>query len=140
MSDDVKKVFITYEEFSKMADYLFRLLRGIKSFDYIVGIPRGGLPLAVHLSHNLNIPMVNFNLPIREDAKIILVDDVLDTGKTMEETLEKYSHLNPYIVVLHWKPCSTVIPDAFVKHTTEWIVYPWERKDEKPNREMYKHL
>lgn len=134
----VKKVVISYEEYGEMANYITKMLKSFKSFSYIVGIPRGGLPLAVHLSHNLGIPLLDYNeLSTVTSGNIMVVDDILDTGVTMEEALKVASHLNPFIVVLHWKPQSTITPDIFAKHTTDWVTYPWERKDEVPNRPGY---
>ena len=67
--------------------------------DYIVGLTRGGLPLAVMLSHYLNKPTHALNASFRdsdigpesnlwmaEDAfekkNILIVDDINDTGRT----------------------------------------------------------
>lgn len=68
--------------------------------DYIVGLTRGGLIPAVHISHYLDIPMHTLNVSLRdseygpetncwmsEDAfngkKILIVDDINDTGATL---------------------------------------------------------
>ena len=55
-----------------------------KKFTGVYGIPRGGLCLAVSLSHYLNIPL----LELPQD-NCLIVDDIYDSGKT----LEKYKKL-----------------------------------------------
>lgn len=76
--------------------------------DYIVGIVRGGLVPAVHLSHKLKVPLVTVawntrdtgvggnehNCWIPEDLhagkKILLVDDIVDGGDTIRELLDDW--------------------------------------------------
>ena len=53
-------------------------------FNGIYGVPRGGLPIAVSLSHRLNLQF--YMLPSNE---ILVVDDISDTGKTLKDTLHK---------------------------------------------------
>ena len=68
--------------------------------NYLVGITRGGLPLAVMISHLANIPMftakvskrdgntVQIDPQIRKDvrlgADILVVDDINDSGNTFQ--------------------------------------------------------
>jgi len=83
----------------------------------IYGIPRGGLVLAVMLSHATNLPLT-FK-PNRYET--LIVDDIADTGKT----LAPYKDFT--IVTLHYHKQSVVIPDLGLKEKKKaWIVYPWE--------------
>lgn len=76
--------------------------------DYIVGLTRGGLPLAVILSNRLSIPMHALGVSLRdtdigpesncwmaEDAyngmNILIVDDINDTGATFKWIKEDWS-------------------------------------------------
>ena len=75
--------------------------------DYIVGLSRGGLTPAVMMSHYLNIPMLSLDVSLRdggmcvsnlgmaEDAfegkKILIVDDINDTGATFNWIMEDWS-------------------------------------------------
>ena len=121
--------------------------------DIIVGISRGGwLPTRV-LSDLLDNPHiasvgVEFYVGVAEascepkltqpisvsvlDKKILIVDDVVDTGKSA--TLIK-THLyaagvkEAKILTLYYKPWSMVRPDYYGKETRDWIVFPWEIKE-----------
>jgi len=88
------------------------------SLSGIYGIPRGGLCLAVALSHRLGLSL----LP-RAQPGCLLVDDVYETGLT----LEVYRDLpNTRAVVWiskakpHWWHAVEVVDSS------EWIVFPWE--------------
>ena len=54
----MNKIYIDWENFGIMMDELYEIIKisNIK-FDGIYGIPRGGLPIAVALSHKLNLPL-----------------------------------------------------------------------------------
>jgi len=84
----------------------------------IFGIPRGGLIIAVKLSHLLGVPLTLIQ-PLK-DNNCLVVDDVADTGAT----LEKFK--NYKTATLHYKPWSSVKPTYYVEETTDWIIYPWE--------------
>lgn len=83
----------------------------------IYAIPRGGLVLGVMLSHRLKIPLVN-----RINSKTLVVDDVADTG----QTLNKY--LRSQVAVVVWKKGSKFEPAYFGQftRTKNWIQFPWE--------------
>ena len=85
----------------------------------ITGIKRGGLIPAVMISHKLNIPYVD-----RINKDTLVVDDICDTGETLKKSIAMYT------ATLHYKPTAKFTPDFYAKEVgTEWIVYPWERKD-----------
>jgi hypoxanthine phosphoribosyltransferase len=84
----------------------------------IYGIPRGGLCLAVALSHRLQLPL----LP-RAQPGCLLVDDVYETGLT----LEVYRDLpNTRAVVWISKANPNWWHAVEVVDSSEWIVFPWE--------------
>ena len=55
-----------------------------KKFEGIYGFPRGGLCIAVALSHSLGLPLLD-----EPKNNSLIVDDIYDTGLT----LEKIKHL-----------------------------------------------
>lgn len=118
--------------------------------DLIIGVSRGGWIPARILSDILGNPKLaniaaEFYVGIdkirREpiitqpvsvsvnDKKILLVDDVADTGRSLKLV---YSHLleagasEIKIITIYWKPWSLITPDYYAKETSLWIVFPWE--------------
>ena len=89
-----------------------------KSFFGVYGFPRGGLPLAVWISHKAKLPLLMS--PYRN---ALLVDDIADTGAT----LLRYKDTN-YIATMYYHRQSLVKPDFWlVEKRDKWIVFPWER-------------
>ena len=90
-------------------------------FSGVYGFPRGGLCLAVAMSHSLKIPFLE---ELR--AGCLVVDDVYETGKTLNQILEV-----PDITTFVWH--SKVTPQWWnaveVSDRDEWLVFPWERRD-----------
>ena len=92
-----------------------------KDFCGVYGFPRGGLCLAVALSHALNIPLLK---EIRNGC--LVVDDVYQTGETLNQVLNTpdvtsfvwFSKINPK----WWNAIEIVSPN-------EWLVFPWENKN-----------
>ena len=120
--------------------------------DLIVGLSRGGLVLTRILSDIMAIERVGIigikfydgmrrmerpevfqelTMDVR-GRKILLVDDVAETGRSLEAArahlLEKGA-AEVKIATLHYKPTSSFRPDYFVMTTTSWIAYPWERHE-----------
>ncbi|WP_250868805.1 phosphoribosyltransferase [Methanococcoides seepicolus] len=62
--------------------------------------------------------------------KILVVDDVTDTGKTLSLAVEYLKSLKPAEIktaVLQHKICSDFVPDYYAKKIVKWrwIIYPW---------------
>ena len=117
-------------------------------YDVIVSISRGGLTLGHMLSDFLQIPIPTISVqsytdiqaqgevvlasklqtPIR-GKRVLLVDDVSDTGKTFRRAKSYLSHLGPKeiaTVAIFYKPHSIFRPDFFAKITNKWIIFPYE--------------
>ncbi len=84
----------------------------------IHGIPRGGLVLAVALSHRLQLPLL-----AEPQASCLVVDDVYETGRTLtaHRDLPQAQH-----VVWISKVEPRWWQAAEVTDSDEWIVFPWE--------------
>lgn len=130
----------------------------------VVGLTRGGLAPAAMISHFFNIPMTSLDVSFREDwgafggqthtwvpeeiangHRILVVDDINDTGKTFEwikndwsestQFLEKQSKEWPwdrikFAALVHNFP-SSMPSDFFGKLINKnvnpsWLVFPWE--------------
>jgi len=108
---------LNWDDFDRAVQQIAARCAG-RRFTGIHGIPRGGLCLAVALSHRLELPL----LP---DARpgCLLVDDVYETGLT----LEAHRQL-PEAQAVVW--ISKAEPQwwlaAEVTTAADWIVFPWE--------------
>lgn len=65
-----------------------------------------------------------------KDKRVLLVDDVTDTGDTLSVSLEYLKEFRPKEIktaVLIHKICSKIVPDYYVKKVIKWrwIIFPW---------------
>ncbi|MFX0171263.1 MAG: phosphoribosyltransferase [Candidatus Hodarchaeota archaeon] len=61
--------------------------------------------------------------------KILLVDDLADTGESLKCGIDYLSLKSPKeikIATFLYKPWSKVVPDYYVEKVTEWVVFPHE--------------
>lgn len=152
---------ITYLTWPDIQQYCDDLSEQIRKQDFvvdaIVAIQRGGCIPGVLLSHILGItevytigvrttlteqirsarlkePVVSISDSLKniKDKKILVVDDVVNTGKTMntaKEWLESYQPSFIQTLALVWdRSCiSQSCPAGFYAlHTPDWVVFPWE--------------
>lgn len=129
----MEKRYVTYKEYGDLLNILITKIKNsklAKQIKCVYGIPRGGLGIALHLSHSLKVPLEN-NIPTTTFA--LIVDDVSDKGKTLKQVVSKYSRISKgphYTATLFYKKHSSFRPDFFAKETgRNWIVFPWELKD-----------
>ena len=94
----MKTISYPYNEYKKDLNSLVKQIQKSKiKYDFVLGVERGGLIPAVHLSHRLGIPLRTLTWSsVYKDAsmvtwfllrnkKILLVDDIVDSGKTFLE-------------------------------------------------------
>lgn len=115
-------------------------------FDHIVGIYRGSLPMAVHISNVFEVPMsiVGFQTRDGKDTEpymikvgkaptqILVVDDIYDSGYTMKSVIQFLSHYSTDRIqgfCLFGKENKLNVSYAN-EHDGSWIVFPWETLDE----------
>ena len=89
-----------------------------KKFEGVYGFPRGGLCLAVALSHSLDLPLLE-----GPKNNTLIVDDIYDTGHTLEKT--KHIKGSETHVWISKKQPTWWNTYKFIKDK-EWIVFPWE--------------
>ena len=107
----------TWSEFDKSVEYIADECKFLE-FSGIYGIPRGGLCLAVALSHRLKINLLSE--PIKNS---LIVDDVCETGIT----LNAYKNIEgAMFFVLFSKIKPTWWKTVNISKKKEWIVFPWE--------------
>jgi len=123
---------LSYVQYSIYVNELVYMIKDsdvIQDLKAIYAIPRGGYPIGVHLSHNLELPLVT-NLAGHKREELLIVDDIADTGVT----LEKVAGMCRATATIYYKERSTIKPTFYVVVTDKWIVFPWEIMDEIPNR------
>jgi hypoxanthine phosphoribosyltransferase len=128
-------------------------------FDQIICIARGGLrvgdvlsriyeqPLAILSTHSYAAEggTIRGELVIAEHmtmtkprlgSRVLLVDDMVDSGHTLDAVHKALPQRFPHIVelrtaVLWWKACSVFKPDYWVEHLPDspWIHQPFEVYD-----------
>ena len=109
--------YFTWSEFDKSVEHIAKECKDLK-FSGIYGVPRGGLCLAVALSHKLKINLISE--PIRNS---LIVDDVYETGYT----LNNFKHIDgARFFVLFSKIKPSWWNTVNISNKREWIVFPWE--------------
>ena len=121
--------------------------------DVIVGVTRGGWVPARVLSDLLGFPdfatvRVEFYLGVTETRnepvliqgvsaavtgkKVLIVDDVADTGKSLQlarEHVLQQGATEVKIATVYRKPWSVIKPDYYETETSCWVVFPLETKE-----------
>jgi hypoxanthine phosphoribosyltransferase len=67
-----------------------------------------------------------------EDKNVLLLDDVVDTGKSLQLVKEHIIGNGARIVKtasIYFKPWSIIVPDFYKRKTRSWVVFPWEQKE-----------
>lgn len=140
------KIYYPYDEF--VGD-LKKLTSKIEhEFDAIVAIARGGLSMGMMLGEHYDIREVYaintigyegtkkldevkvFNIPDLNSAKkVLIVDDIVDSGDTLKEVLntlqEKYPTTLFSSASIFYKPTASIEPTWWVKEATVWIEFFW---------------
>lgn len=127
-----------------------------KKYDVIIGLNRGGIIPSVLLSHSLGVKhgvttIQSYNKreqtnkhkadkyismigSISVTNSILIVDDIADSGKTLDEVwkwIESLGHdmNNVGIATLYYKKQSKFKPTYYGKRVKnkEWVTFPWEK-------------
>jgi len=151
---------VSWDQYNKMVERLALIVHesGFR-FDQIICLARGGLrvgdvlsriyehPLAVLSTHSYSADggTIRGELVIAEHMtmtkprlgdKVLLVDDMVDSGHTLAavhaELPRRFPHFTALkTAVLWWKACSTFKPDFYVDYLPDnpWIHQPFEIYD-----------
>ncbi len=121
--------YFTWSEFDNAVEYIANKCMFLE-FSGIYGVPRGGLCLAVALSHKLKI-----NLISEPKKNSLIVDDVYETGLTLK-TFKDIEGAMFFVLFSKSKP--KWWNSVFIAKKSEWIVFPWENTlDSKNDRNEY---
>jgi hypoxanthine phosphoribosyltransferase len=148
---DEMRVWMTWDDLGAAADDLAGQIRA-SDFrpDAVLALARGGLPLAGTLAYALGVKsMATLNVefytgveerleeplllpPVPDLAllraeRLLVVDDVADTGRTLALAAEFCAEHGPEIrtAVLYEKPHSVIRSDFVWRRTDRWINFPW---------------
>lgn len=123
---------------NKVASLCQKISKQIKDkYAFIYGIPRGGLPVAVHLSHLTGISM-NFDTFGSGKPKYIVVDDINDTGRTMRPHIRNDKCITIALFEREDAECKADIVGEYIHHN-DYLVFPWENK-ERAFEDMIEYL
>ena len=118
--------YFSWTEFDQSVDYIANQCKEMK-LTGIYGVPRGGLCLAVALSHKLNLKLIE--KPLKNS---LIVDDVYETGITLSN-FKNIEGVNFFVLVSKKKPIWWKSVNLSLKE--EWIVFPWENIENDVNEE-----
>jgi hypoxanthine phosphoribosyltransferase len=153
----VKFRYISWQNYGKLLSDLTRKISSSgPHYDLVVGIARGGIPVAMFVADSLGVKLDIINVKSYsgiaqrdkpkivstltesvESKSILLVDDLVDQGDTMESIVdylhrEKANHMST--AVIFKKPWSKFEPDFYLEVVDAWIVFPYERGEVKRAR------
>ena len=111
--------YFTWSEFDKSVEHIANKCKFLE-FSGIYGVPRGGLCLAVALSHKLKINLISE--PIKNS---LIVDDIYETGATLN-TFKGIEGAMFFVLLSKIQP--TWWNTVSISEKSEWIVFPWENK------------
>lgn len=135
--------------------------------DFLVALWRGGAPIGCHIheyfkylnhptdhiairtSRYTGIDTVSESVAVHnlgyleervtKESKILLIDDVFDSGKSIEAVLLAFKEhfgdqypSNIRIATVYYKAernTSSLVPDYYIHQTKQWIVFPHELED-----------
>lgn len=149
----MEKRLVPWNEFGRLTLELVRKIKASgSSFDAVIGIARGGLPISMVVADRLSVPLDFINIKsykgpgLKMPAKIfdvfyvdvrgrnvLVVDDTVDTGDTLllasEHLIRNRGATGVKIASLFVKPWAKVKPNFYVKEVNYWIVFPWELRE-----------
>lgn len=167
---DVKKTYLSWDDIVECSNIIHSNLVSMNWYpNLIIGLTRGGLLPDTLLSHRFNVRMNSLDISLRDhnsdtnlgtvrdlssipsqltkDSKILIVDDINDSGETFEwirndwlsrseyNSLMGYGKIWPsdlikFAALLHNEPSKSTA-DCYAKLINknvdpQWIVFPWE--------------
>ncbi|MDE2374858.1 MAG: xanthine phosphoribosyltransferase [Hyphomicrobiales bacterium] len=149
---DPAKIFpVSWDQFHRDSRALAWRLNGAGPFEAIVCITRGGLVPAAIVARELGIKLIETicvssytgtsqgelsvlktvaqSIIARgggEGARVLLVDDLVDTGKTA--TVVRAIVPRAHLATVYAKPMGRPLVDTFVTEVSQdtWIYFPWD--------------
>ncbi len=162
---DVKKLYLSWDDVEELtSNVIEKMIVESWTPTVVVGLTRGGLTPGTLISHYFGVPMCSLDVSLRDntgpfggtthtwipeeianDHRILVVDDINDTGATFDWIRNDWSwtvqHIKPmsdnwpwthikFASLIHNKP-SPIGTDFYGRlidkdHDPLWVVFPWE--------------
>ena len=147
-----EKIFpVSWDQFHRDSRALAWRLNGSGPFEAIVCITRGGLVPAAIVARELGIKLIEticvssytgtnqgelavlksvassvIGLGSGQGARVLLVDDLVDTGKTAKVVREIVPRA--HLATVYAKPMGRPLVDTFITEVSQdtWIYFPWD--------------
>ena len=142
-------IFYSYDEFAIDVKKMAKEIKDEFNPEVILAIARGGLTLghslavalenrnlftlnSIHYEDTNKLDTINiFNVPDLSDyKKILLVDDIIDSGESMveikRELLKSYPDLEIKIATVFYKQKALLLPEFKVKEAHDWVEFFWD--------------
>ncbi|MEA1050469.1 hypothetical protein U5801_11705 [Lamprobacter modestohalophilus] len=122
---------LTWSDFNEAAEQIASRYRH-DGLIGVHGIARGGLPLAVAVSHRLDLPLLDHGGP-----NVLVIDDIHDSGQTLAQARQRYPGSRFCVWVTR-----QVRPEGYGAVLTDigqdWLCFPWEDRDRvEQDRQRY---
>ena len=142
------KEILTWQDIETLSDQLVASIdAGGETFTDILALARGGMFPATLLAYGLGVRSIHSialasyeqdsqgalevksDLPNLEGRSLLIVDDLADTGKTLDFVKRLYPKAK--VACLLTKPEGKSRVDFFVKEYAQsvWIDFPWEKNE-----------
>jgi hypoxanthine phosphoribosyltransferase len=166
---------LSWEEFHSEIFSLYQsIIESGKTYDLLIAVSRGGLTISHILSDFLHLQVASLTCTSYDDIaqkgtlkmnympegdltgkKILVVDDLSDTGSTFEAVVDCLKTRHPSVLdtcALYVKPGTSFHPIYVNKVTDAWVVFPYEvretvqsvhaqmKKEGKTDEEVYEFL
>lgn len=130
VSKQIKKVEYDYDRIVTLAKGGWPMTRSLIDFSGIPEIASIGIKFYSGVNQRFDKPVIYQDIPVSiENEKILLFDDVADTGESLiftKKLLEDRGAKEVKTATIFYKPHSQLKPDFFGEETTAWIVFPFE--------------
>ncbi len=151
MNEHGNKAFpVSWDQFHRDCRALAWRLSAAGPFQALVAITRGGLVPAAIVARELGIRTIetvciasyhdydtqgglevlkgvsDAVLALGADAKVLVIDDLVDTGKTARQVRDMLPHA--HFATIYAKPLGRPLVDTFVTEVSQdtWIYFPWD--------------
>lgn len=135
-----------WELYNNDIEQIFNSIK--EPYDFIVGLERGGIIPATHLAYKFNSKPLIFNWSrdekdysqkiifdriVQKNYKILIIDDIIDTGETLQNLVHRYNTNNIDIACLVWNCDQKLITPKYYgrkiyrSENDNYIKFWWEQ-------------